>query len=119
MPHGGELVNLLVAQEEADSLKQQSEFFSSITLTKRQLCDLEMLINGAMSPLTGYMDQKTYDSVIQNSRLPNDLLWPIPIVLDIDDKLAEKLSPGDKIALRDTEGFMPAVLTVSDIWQAE
>ncbi|WP_198262586.1 bifunctional sulfate adenylyltransferase/adenylylsulfate kinase [sulfur-oxidizing endosymbiont of Gigantopelta aegis] len=119
MPHGGDLVNLLVAPEEADSLKQQSEFFPSITLTKRQLCDLEMLINGAMSPLTGYMDKETYDSVIQTSRLPNNLLWPMPIVLDIEDKLAEKLSPGDKVALRDTEGFMPAVLTVSDIWQAD
>lgn len=119
MPHGRHLVNLLVEQERSDSLKQKSEHFLSITLSKRQLCDLEMLINGAMSPLTGYMDKKTYDSVVQSTRLPDNLLWPIPIVLDIDSKLADKLSHGDKIALRDTEGFMPAVLTVSDIWQAD
>lgn len=119
MPHGGHLINLLVEKDKADSLKQQSEHFPSITLTKRQLCDLEMLINGAMSPLTGYMDKKTYDTVIHSTRLPNNLLWPMPIVLDISLELAEKLSPGDKVALRDTEGFMPAVLTVSDIWQAD
>lgn len=119
MPHGGHLVNLLVDKDSADSLKQQSEHFQSLTLSRRQLCDLEMLLNGAMSPLTGYMDKQTYDSVIQSSRLPDNLLWPIPIVLDIDNGFAEKLKPGDKIALRDTEGFMPAVLTVSDIWQAD
>jgi len=119
MPHGGQLVNLLVKKERAESLKQESEHFLSITLSKRQLCDLEMLINGAMSPLTGYMDKKIYDSVVNSARLPDSLLWPMPIVLDINSELAAKLSPGDKIALRDTEGFMPAVLTVSDIWQAD
>lgn len=119
MPHGNALVNLLVDKEKAENLKEQSEHFFSITLTKRQLCDLEMLINGAMSPLTGYMDKKTYDSVIQSTRLPNNLLWPIPIVLDISAEVAKNLHPGDKLALRDTEGFMPAVLTVSDIWQAD
>ena len=119
MPHGGQLVNLLVETNKANELKQQSEHFPSITLSKRQLCDLEMLINGAMSPLTGYMDQKIYESVIHTTRLPNKLLWSMPIVLDVDAALADTLKSGDKIALRDTEGFMPAVLTVSDIWQAD
>ncbi len=119
MPHGGQLINLLIDKDRADDLKQQSEHFPSLTLTRRQLCDLEMLLNGAMSPLTGYMDKNTYDSVIDSARLPDNLLWPIPIVLDIDAAFAEKLTAGDKIALRDTEGFMPAVLTVSDIWEAD
>lgn len=119
-PHGNQLINLLINNDDKiESLKDQSEQFVSITLTRRQLCDLEMLINGALSPLTGYMDKNTYDSVIQNSRLPDNLLWPIPIVLDIDSKTAENIQAGDKIALRDTEGFMPAVLTVTDIWKAD
>ena len=118
--HGNHLINLLIEEEQhKDALKIQSEQFISITLNKRQLCDLEMLINGALSPLTGYMDKKTYDAVIHSSRLPDNLLWPIPIVLDIDSTTAQKIKSGDKIALRDTEGFMPAVLTVSDIWQAD
>lgn len=119
MPHGNHLVNLLIDREKAEDLKLQSEHFTSITLTKRQLCDLEMLLNGALSPLTGYMDKKTYDSVIQNARLPDNLLWPMPIILDIDARTAEQLKSGDQVALRDTEGFMPAVLTVSDIWKAD
>lgn len=113
------LVNLLVDSDTAELLKQDSEHFLSITLSKRQLCDLEMLINGAMSPLTGYMDKETYDSVVQNTRLPDGQLWPMPVVLDIDADTAAKINPGDKIALRDTEGFMPAVLTVSELWQAD
>ncbi len=119
MTHGETLVNLLVDASISDQLKEQSEHFPSITLTKRQLCDLEMLINGAMSPLTGYMNKETYESVINSSRLPNNLLWPMPIVLDTSAEIAESLKPGDKVALRDTEGFMPAVLTISDIWQAD
>lgn len=119
MPHSNQLVNLLVNQEKVEQLKQQSEFFPSITLSRRQLCDLEMLINGAMSPLTGYMDKKTYDSVLTSTRLPDKQLWPIPIVLDINAVTAAQFSPGDKVALRDTEGFMPAVLTISDIWEAD
>ncbi len=113
------LVNLLVDSKTAEELKQQSENFQSITLSKRQLCDLEMLINGAMSPLTGYMDQASYRSVVQTNRLPDQQLWPMPIVLDIDAQTAADIKVGDKIALRDTEGFMPAVLTVSECWQAD
>ncbi len=119
MPKNKRITNLIVAYETAETLKSQSEHFSSITLNKRQLCDLEMLITGGMSPLTGYMDEHTYHCVIQKTRLPDGQLWPIPIILDISETLAKTLHSGDKIALRDTEGFMPAVLTISDIWQAD
>ena len=120
LPHGKQLINLLIDDhDKIEGLKEESEKFVSITLTKRQLCDLEMLINGAMSPLSGYMDQTTYNSVIENGRLADNLLWPIPIVLDVDKKTANSIQNGDQIALRDTEGFMPAVLTVSDIWKAD
>lgn len=119
MSQDEQLINLLVDNNTAEQLKQQSEHFISVTLTKRQLCDLEMLLNGGLSPLTGYMDKKTYESVIHDSRLPDNQLWPIPIILDIDSSIAEQLKPGDKVALRDTEGFMPAVLTVSEVWQPD
>ncbi len=114
-----EPVNLLVDSEVADDLKLRSEHFPTITLNKRQLCDLEMLINGAMSPLCGYMDEHTYNCVLKNNRLPDQQLWPMPIVLDVSTDIAARLKIGDKIALRDAEGFMPAVLTLSDIWPAD
>ena len=119
MPKDDQLINLLVNKDTAELLKQQSEEFLSVTLSKRQLCDLEMLLNGGLTPLTGYMDKHSYDSVIQHGRLPEGQLWPMPIVLDIDNSMAQHLKTGDKIALRDTEGFMPAVLTVTDVWEAD
>ncbi|MBT8430561.1 MAG: bifunctional sulfate adenylyltransferase/adenylylsulfate kinase [Gammaproteobacteria bacterium] len=119
-PHGGEqLVDLLVGPEQAEELKQTSGGYPSITLSQRQLCDLELLMNGAFTPLTGFMRQATYDAVLDSLSLPDGTLWPVPIVLDVTEKFAEKLSVGDRLALRDGEGFMPAVLTVEDIWQPD
>lgn len=119
-PHGGgELVDLLVDAERAEALKDASGGFASLTLTQRQQCDLELLMNGAFTPLTGFMGQADYDSVVDSLTLADGTLWPIPIVLDVGEEFAAKLSVGDQVALRDGEGFMPAVLTVSDIWRPD
>jgi len=115
-PHGGELRQLLVSGAKAEALKIESEQYPSLTLNPRQLCDLELLMNGGFSPLEGFMDQSNYRSVLSGSRLTGGDLWPIPVVLDISQQLADTLSTGDKLALRDAEGFMLAVLTLSDIW---
>ena len=115
-PHGGNLVNLLVDDDAAEALKNESGGFPSITLSQRQLCDLELLLNGAFSPLAGFMTRAEYESVVESMRLPDGSLWPIPIVLDVPEAFAEKLKAGDRVALRDNEGFMPAVLEVEDIW---
>ena len=118
-PHGGELVDLLLEPEQAEQLKDASKDFPSLTLSQRQLCDLELLMNGAFSPLQGFMGKADYDAVVADLRLADGTLWPIPIVLDVPEKLAENLKPGQKLALRDGEGFMPAALTVEDIWQPD
>ncbi len=118
-PHGGTLRHPIVDPECAERLKAESADFPSISLTQRQLCDLELLLNGAFSPLSGFMDQAAYDSVVEKSRLTDGLLWPIPVVLDVSEPLAEKLDRGRKVALRDNEGFMLAVLTVRDVWKPD
>jgi len=118
-PHGGSLVNLLVEAERAELLKTESQGFPSLTLSQRQVCDLELLMNGAFSPLTGFMGQRDYESVVDTARLADGTVWPIPIVLDVADRFAAKLQAGTKIALRDQEGFMPAVLTVGDVWHPD
>lgn len=118
-PHGGKLVNLLIDEDRVDAFKTESEQFVSVTLSQRQICDLELLMNGAFSPLTGFMGKQDYDSVVDTLRLADGTIWPVPVVLDIPEKIAEKLQKGQKLALRDAEGFMPAVLTVDDIWQPD
>ncbi|MCW8923419.1 MAG: bifunctional sulfate adenylyltransferase/adenylylsulfate kinase [Gammaproteobacteria bacterium] len=118
-PYQGELKDLLLNELDAEQLKLDSESFSSITLSQRQQCDLELLLNGAFSPLTGFMNKDVYESVVSTARLPNGVLWPIPYYLDVDEKQAESLEVGKKIALCDTEGFMPAVLAIESIWRPD
>ena len=116
LPHGQELVNLLVDDERREILKDLSLHIPSITLSERQLCDLELIMNGAFSPLTGFMNQTDYESVLDRMRLQDGLIWPIPVCLDIPEVLADKLEAGQSVALRDPEGFMLAVLHIEDLW---
>jgi len=118
-PYKGELVNLLLDESDAEHVKIESESYPAITLTQRQQCDLELLVTGALSPLTGFMNQKEYESVIDNTILTDGTVWPIPYYLDLSHEQAEKISVGDVIALRDVEGFMPAVMTVESKWMPD
>src|SRR5262249_38159882 len=85
----------------------------------RQLCDLEMLMNGGFSPLRGFMTRADYESVCRSMRLQDTTLWPMPITLDVTDEFAAKLKPGTPVALRDVEGVMLAVLHVEEIWKPD
>ncbi len=116
---GGELIDLRLDSESAEAVKHESGDFPSITLSQRQLCDLELLVNGAFSPLTGFMRKKDYEAVVQELHLADGTLWPIPVVLDVPDEFADGLELGQRVALCDGEGFMPAVMTVQDIWRAD
>jgi sulfate adenylyltransferase len=118
-PHGGVLRNLVVDDAQAERLKADSGAYLSVTLSQRQLCDLELLLNGGFSPLGGFMTRAEYEAVLTDMHLPGGVLWPIPITLDVPATVAEKLQPGQRLALRDGEGFMLAVLTVADIWQPD
>lgn len=118
-PHGGTLVNLLADDERVAQLKAESQGLVSVTLSQRQLCDLELLMNGALSPLAGFMTEPVYDRVLQEMRLPGGLLWPMPVTLDIPEALAGKLEQGARIALRDEEGFMLAVMQVESLWRPD
>jgi sulfate adenylyltransferase len=119
-PHGGELVQLIAQPERIAELKAHSKEWSSWDLTGRQLCDLELLLAGGFSPLRGFMTRADYEGVCHNMRLANGTLWPMPITLDVTEEFAKKLTPGtSKIALRDPEGVMLAVLSVEEVWQPD
>lgn len=118
-PHGGSLVNLLVDEHRAALLKEIALNLPDITLNDRQLCDLELLSTGALSPLKGFMNRSDYESVLDRMRLQNNLLWPIPICLDVTELKASSLEAGQSVALRDPEGFLLALLHIEDIWQAD
>jgi len=107
---------LLVDDARGQELKQTSLDLPSVTLSQRQLCDLELLMCGAFSPLTGFMGEKAYDNVLEHGSMPDGTVWPIPVTLDVAPELADGLAAGDRLALRDIEGFMLALLTVDDVW---
>ncbi|WP_251360118.1 bifunctional sulfate adenylyltransferase/adenylylsulfate kinase [Kangiella sp. TOML190] len=117
-PYGGELVNLVDSQQ-TDFLREKANDLLSIDLNLRQECDLELLLNGAFSPLQGFMNHKQYQSVLEHGTLTDGLLWPIPITLDIPQKLADQIQLEDEVALRDREGLLVAILTVEDKWLAD
>ncbi len=114
--HGGPLQNLVVDEDMARVLKDLSRDIATLTLSHRQLADLELLLNGAFSPLKGFMTSADYESVLDRMRLQDGTLWPIPICLDVTEAEARGLEPGQSVALRDAEGFMVAVLHVEDVW---
>ncbi len=119
-PHGGELVDLMVSSDRANELKSHSREWPSWDLTARQVCDLELLLSGGFSPLRGFMTRPDYQGVCHNMKLASGVLWPMPITLDVSEQFAKTLTPGTtKVALRDPEGVMLAVLHVEDVWQPD
>ena len=118
-PHSGKLCSPMLKEDDLAKVKKDILQLKSWTLTDRQLCDIELILNGGFSPLDGFMNQDDYNSVCEKIRLENNLLWPIPITLDIGKNLADQLETNEKIVLRDKEGFAIALLTINDIWNPD
>jgi len=119
LPHGGKLINLLADSVRAAELKLASRDWASWELTTRQLCDLELLLNGGFSPLQGFLSRADYEDVCASMRLVDGTLWPIPITLDVPEDLGLTLGPGATLALRDPEGVLLAALHVEEVWRPD
>jgi sulfate adenylyltransferase len=113
------IMSLLVAPAHAEALKRESAHYPLLMLNQRQLCDLELLMSGALTPLQGFMNQQDYISVVNNQRLAGGQLWTIPITLDVSKAWLESLKDQQRIGLCDKEGFMLAVMDIESVWQAD
>jgi len=118
-PHGGVLKDRRLDEAAAEAAKHEALNWPSWDLTERQLCDLELIANGGFSPLEGFLGEADYNAVLKDMRLADGTLWPMPITLDVSEAFAESLSVGDQIALRDPEGVILAILTLSDCWRPD
>jgi len=118
-PHGGTLKELYLSSDAAAAEKQQAREYPSWDLTYRQLCDVELLLNGAFSPLEGFLSQADYRRVLSDLHLENGILWPMPVTLDVTEAFAEGIAAGSRVALRDPEGVLLAVLEVTDLWRPD
>ena len=107
---------LYVSYDSSQKLKMDAADLTSHDLTPRQICDLELLMNGGFNPLKGFLTEADYDGVVENMRLADGQLWPMPITLDISEAFAETVELGQDIALRDQEGVILATMTVTDKW---
>ncbi|EAU91769.1 sulfate adenylyltransferase [Coprinopsis cinerea okayama7 len=122
-PHGGVLKDLVARDEPISAqLRAEADTLQSITLTERQLCDLELITNGGFSPLEGFLNEKDYTSVVENLRLADGTLFPIPVNLDVSKEDIEALNivPGARIALRDPRDDQAlAIITVEDVYKPD
>ncbi|MBR9864498.1 MAG: bifunctional sulfate adenylyltransferase/adenylylsulfate kinase [Rhodobacteraceae bacterium] len=107
---------LYVSHDSAEKMKFEAAQLPSWDLTARQVCDLELLMNGGFNPLKGFLSQEDYEGVVENMRLADGSLWPMPITLDVPKSFAESVEIGQDIALRDPEGVILAVMSVTDNW---
>ena len=114
-PYGGQLINLIAEPARAEILRQEAVGLASLELDWQQICELEMLMNGAYSPLDAYMTRAQSNKVTQTQTLGDGTYWPVPTLLaSMRPPVAQA---GERIALRDGEGFMLAILTVREHWQ--
>ena len=93
-PHGGALIDLFAGDDRRAGLKAGSRDWPSHDLTPRQLCDLDLLVSGGFSPLTGFLGRRDYDRVCAEMRLADAAatLWPMPITLDVPEAVAASLA---------------------------
>ncbi|PID35998.1 MAG: adenylyltransferase [Rhodobacterales bacterium] len=108
---------LYVSYDSAQKLKVEAANLTSHDLTPRQICDLELLMNGGFNPLKGFLTEADYNGVVENMRLADGSLWPMPITLDVSEDFAASIELGQDIALRDQEGVILATMTVTDRWE--
>lgn len=122
-PHGGVLKDLLLRDApKHDQLAAEAEKLPAVVLTERQLCDLELILNGGFSPLEGFMNEKDYNGVVKDLRLADGALFSMPICLDIGKKIidARNIKPGARITLRDfRDDRNLAILTVDDVYKPD
>lgn len=112
VPHGEKLIDRMDLAKRIDGIEAE------ITLDPTALSDLELIANGAYSPLTGFLGKKDYDAVVTNMRLDNGLLWSIPITLPTDASTAKKLTSGQKAKLVFNQKVY-GIITISDIYQPD
>jgi len=116
-PYGGQLFDLVVKGAEREDLTRRAGEGPTLQLSPRSLCDLELLATGGFSPLDGFMGKADYDSVLNNMRLANGLIWSIPITLPVAQ--LEGIAEGREIALRNANNNLIAWMRVDQIFEAD
>ena len=119
-PHGGTLVNLLVADGERDRAADEAANLPKLTVNERELSDLEMLAVGALSPLTGFQGEKEHRSILDSMHLTNGLPWTIPVTLSLSEEDVKRVGGTEAVSLVRRDGEDPlAIVEVEEIFERD
>jgi len=113
-PYGGTLVDLLVPDEDVIELKDYAGHLPSVRLSERSVCDLELLAVGAFSPLDRFMGQEDYHCVLNEMRLADGHVFPIPVTLPVDPD--SPVEVGQDVALRNAKNELLAIMTIEEVY---
>jgi sulfate adenylyltransferase len=115
-PHGGRLIDREARGAQREALLREAARMPSLQLNAREETDLELIANGAFSPLEGFMGEADYLSVRDRRRLTNGVVWTIPVTLSVTEEERRQLRPGDDVALRGRDGRLLAVLHLAEVF---
>lgn len=118
-PHGGALVDLVAGGAEREELAREIADLPAIELDSRTASDFELLANGGFSPLTGFMGETAYRSVVEEMTLPDGLPWSIPVTLSVEEARAGELRPGARASLRDGDGLPLGVIAIEETYRRD
>jgi sulfate adenylyltransferase len=114
-PYGGQLVDLLIKDDQRDEVLKKASAYPTVRLTPRQTHDMELLAVGAFSPLERFMGEKDYQSVLENMKLADGTIWPIPITLTIDKE--DLPDQAEWVTLRDVHNQIMAVMRLEEVFR--
>lgn len=116
-PHGGKLTQRELSGNDRVEYLEKCKSLSSLTISKWNVSDLEMISNGAFSPLVGFMGKEDYRSVIKDMHLANGLPWTIPITLPVTKEEASRLNIGDEVALYGDDRELAGIIQVEETFE--
>jgi len=118
-PYGGTLVDLVVSEGEREDLAREAFTLPGIMLDSRTRSDFELLANGGFSPLTGFMGESDYLSVVNHMQLTDGLPWSIPVYLAVEELAAGELKPGSRAALLDNDGTPLGIIDIEESFRRD
>ncbi|MVP02223.1 sulfate adenylyltransferase [Paenibacillus lutrae] len=118
-PHGGSLINRIVVGTDRDDLLRIALDLPQLKVNAWTLSDLDLIAVGAFSPLTGFLEENDYLSVVENMRLADGTVWSIPITLAVEETIAQSLVIGSQVALVGEDNTTYAILDVNSIYKAD
>jgi sulfate adenylyltransferase len=117
LPHGGALIDRALQGNDRERALERAARLPRVTLGPVSLSDLELIGNGAFSPLTGFLRRADYERVVEDMRLADGTVWSIPITLSVDSETAGRLPVGGEVALEDQSGRIVALMELAETYR--